>query len=546
MYEISKTGSLTYLISLLDKGEESAKYYSCGAILCLMRFDKENVELFAGALNGARNIKNLADLMLAGHDRSKFLSAECLKLLAADPEIVHKLTAVLPQMIEATQLREPRWANMGDVRTICADIIACLAEVEEVPEQFSKRESATSYLPLLRASGAFEAMLPLLHDTEIAAKGHAARVLDALMQNDDDDGKGIEAQQKVLKAEPPPGLKRGAAAVAEASRKLSTSMVNVVGGAARVSVGGGGGGGGALAHVTAAAAVAAAAAAVEGEAGVVERGGEAAAEPGPGSEAAAAAAAASDEGKGVVTAAAACGGGGSSPGYDGLRTLVDISRVGDTLGKSAAAGCIARLCAIGKHVKRELHALGGVAPLVALLTPPVDDAGGKKKKKPAPVPPEVMRGIINAAAALRLLSFEDRIKPDIVSAGAIPGLAKLVEMKGKKWNLNMDAYDAAVGCLYNLAQDRRNTKALEEAELPPHLVRPFPAAWMCDPESGEDEEDDDDDYGEEGDHGGGRRGRRGGKKTLLVGLPGLKPLEAEYGLPMSFFAEEEEGDIRLS
>ena len=56
--------SLAYLISLLDKG--GAKYYSCGAILCLMRFDKENVELFAGALNGARNIKNLADLMLAG------------------------------------------------------------------------------------------------------------------------------------------------------------------------------------------------------------------------------------------------------------------------------------------------------------------------------------------------------------------------------------------------------------------------------------------------------------------------------------------------
>jgi hypothetical protein len=51
-YEISKCGSLTYLISLLDKGEESGKYYSVGAILCLMRFDKENIENFAGAGNG--------------------------------------------------------------------------------------------------------------------------------------------------------------------------------------------------------------------------------------------------------------------------------------------------------------------------------------------------------------------------------------------------------------------------------------------------------------------------------------------------------------
>jgi len=122
-----------------------------------------------------------------------------------------------------------------------------------------------------------------------------------------------------------------------------------------------------------------------------------------------------------------------------------------------------------------------------------------------------MRGIVNASGALRLLSFEDSVKPAIMACGAVNGLAALVEMKGKRWNLNMDSYNNAIGCLYNLAQDRRNTEALEVAGLPSHLVRPFPAAWMCDPDS-EDEEVD------EG-------------SAVIAALPGLKHLDAHYGLP---------------
>ena len=71
--------------------------------------------------------------------------------------------------------------HRGFVRATCADIIACLAEVEELPESISRREEATSYIPMLRGEGVLEAMLPLLHDSDKAAQGHAARVLDAFM-----------------------------------------------------------------------------------------------------------------------------------------------------------------------------------------------------------------------------------------------------------------------------------------------------------------------------------------------------------------------------
>jgi hypothetical protein len=40
-------------------------------------------------------------------------TGECLKVICDDAELMHKLPAVLPQLVSATQLREPRWANMG-------------------------------------------------------------------------------------------------------------------------------------------------------------------------------------------------------------------------------------------------------------------------------------------------------------------------------------------------------------------------------------------------------------------------------------------------
>jgi len=70
--------------------------------------------------------------------------------------------------------------------------------------------------------------------------------------------------------------------------------------------------------------------------------------------------------------------------------------------------------------------------------------------------------------------------------------------------------------LYNLAQDARNTGALEEAELPSYLVRPFPAAWMCDPDS--------DDGGEGG-------GPGGGAGSMMSPPRLLTSLHAEYGMP---------------
>jgi hypothetical protein len=297
--------------------------------------------------------------------------------------------------------------------------------------------------------------------------------------------------QAVLEAEPPAGS--SARAAAEAAR-LSSTMSNVVG---RGSVGGAVPGF-EFAHLTAAAA----AEAVGAGAG-----------PGPGSEAG------EDDTRG--------GGGGARDGYAGLRTLVGIVSTGDASGKAAAAGCITQLCGLGKHVVQKVHALGGVPPLAALLIPPEAEAGGKKKKKAPPVPPEVMRGIVNASGALRLLSFEDYIKPDIMACDAVVGLAKLVKMKGKKWNLNMDAYNNAIGCLYNLAQDKRNTDALEEAGLPSYLVRPFPAAWMCDPESEDDEA------------GGDAVG------ATLTGPAGLNALDPHYGLPEIYDYHHEDGDIPL-
>jgi len=142
----------------------------------------------------------------------------------------------------------------------------------------------------------------------------------------------------------------------------------------------------------------------------------------------------------------------------------------------------------------KVHALGGVPTLVLMLSPSnymaADDEKGKKKKgkKPKAAAPEIVRGIVNASGVLRVLSFEDFIKPVIVECGAIPvglgavqvetrvrsawlrrfklkdeatafsvssfafnplrpcdrALAKMIEMKGKKWNLNMDAYNNAV------------------------------------------------------------------------------------------------------
>lgn len=474
-YEISKAGSITYLISLLDKGEVRAKYFCVGAILCLVTGEKEgkdNLDLFTGAGSGARNIHNLAELLLGDHDRTKVVAAEVLGVIGDDPNLLHKLTPVLPQLVKATAQREPRWANMGAVRAKCADIIARLAEVEELPESISRREEATSYVPLLRREGVLEAMLALLYDSDRAAQGHAARVLDVLIR-EDLEGAGTA----VLEAEPPPKIGStpgtGMGAVAnfvelDAAKALGLDLASVTPAAATVPMAPG---------------------AEASEAG-----------PGPGSDADA-----KDDG---VTS-------------KGLGTLVEIIRSGDVVGRAAAAGCITQLCGMGAHVLREASALGAVPALTSLLTPPKAEGGGKKKKAPA-VPPEVMRGIINAAGALRLMSFDDSIKHKIMTAGAVEGLAKLVEMKGKKWNLNMDAYNHAVGCLYNLAQDKRNTETLKEAGLPPHLVHPFPAAWLCDPDS--------DDEGGAGPHATVLRGR----------LPGLKPLDMGYGMPDSrpSFGEE--------
>jgi len=142
----------------------------------------------------------------------------------------------------------------------------------------------------------------------------------------------------------------------------------------------------------------------------------------------------------------------------------------------------------------KVHALGGVPALVLMLSSSnymaANDEKGKKKKgkKPKAAVPEIVRGIVNASGVLRILSFEDFIKPVIVECGAIPvglralqvetriksawwqrfklkdeatafsvssfafdslrpcdrALAKMIEMKGKKWNLNMDAYNNAV------------------------------------------------------------------------------------------------------
>jgi len=475
-HEITKAGSFTYLLGLLDKGEERGKYYAVGAVLCLVRADRESLEVLAGH---GRNIGILADLLLAAHDRSKIFAAECLKVIAGDPELLHKLTAVIPQLVRATRTREPRWADTGLVRATCADVIACLAEVRDLPESISRREEATSYLPMLRAEGVLEAMLPLLHDSDKAAQGHAARVVDALLR-DDFEGLG----PAVLQAEAPPGMMRAAEAAAKA--KLSLSALAVA------SVLESRGGVESLSADTAQTGLSLTSQGANAGGGLPL-----------------------ESRRQLSTTHPISRGGGARGGYDGLRTLVEIIRRGDAGGKAAAAGCVAQLCTMGNHVLLEVHALGGVPALVALLSPPAaDDTGGKKtkkKKKPPPLSPEVMRGIVNASGALRLLSFEDSVKPAIMACGAVNGLAALVEMKGKRWNLNMDSYNNAIGCLYNLAQDRRNTEALEAAGLPSHLVRPFPAAWMCDPDS-EDEEVD------EG-------------SAVMAALPGLKHLDAHYGLP---------------
>ena len=37
---------------------------------------------------------------MAEHDRTKVLAASCLRVLSEDPELLHKLPAVLPQLVQ--------------------------------------------------------------------------------------------------------------------------------------------------------------------------------------------------------------------------------------------------------------------------------------------------------------------------------------------------------------------------------------------------------------------------------------------------------------
>ena len=45
---------------------------------------------------------------------------------------------------------------MGAMRTLCAEILAILAEVEELPESMSRREELGNYRPLMRTAGVAE------------------------------------------------------------------------------------------------------------------------------------------------------------------------------------------------------------------------------------------------------------------------------------------------------------------------------------------------------------------------------------------------------
>jgi len=167
-----------------------------------------------------------------------------------------------------------------------------------------------------------------------------------------------------------------------------------------------------------------------------------------------------------------------------VQELVRVLIEGTDEGRSNAAGCVMSLCTEEAHTRTFTEA-GAIQPLVAMLAPKIAEppAGKKpKKKKKAPaMPPALAEGIVRASGALWHLSFDDRNKTAIADMECIPVLVKLIEMKGKKWKINMDLYRHVSGLLYNLSLESSNKHTMRESKTPAYLSDPLHERWLTEP-----------------------------------------------------------------
>ncbi len=160
--EIGKAGCLSRLIDLLINGPAEGRYAALGVLATMVHLDDLR-EIVAGQHTGARNIAAIADLMLGGqHFRSQTLAAQVLVDLAAFPECVVKILAVIPQLTEACRRKEPVWAGAYQTATCAATTLYILGSVEELPETASRRAQNVNVRAQIIRAGALEPLCGML------------------------------------------------------------------------------------------------------------------------------------------------------------------------------------------------------------------------------------------------------------------------------------------------------------------------------------------------------------------------------------------------
>jgi len=160
--EIGKAGCLSRLIDLLINGPAEGRYAALGVLATMVHLDDLR-EIVAGQHTGARNIAAIADLMLGEqHFRSQTLAAQVLVDLAAFPECVVKIMAVIPQLTEACRRKEPVWAGAFQTATCAATTLYILGSLDELPETASRRAQTVNVRAQIVRTGALEPLCGML------------------------------------------------------------------------------------------------------------------------------------------------------------------------------------------------------------------------------------------------------------------------------------------------------------------------------------------------------------------------------------------------